>query len=236
MTLLIDNSKTYLRPMEAAEVVKEFWPRLHQGQLQASLWRKGQTLAYAMKSATHIGDETITLEADDFITKTMRAEFLAEKIFTKFRASDDLQFFASGQLGWDEKLGKFTLVLEMPFYTSTKRASCRYMTTSVDRISMNVAGHLFYCFDVSSGGFSTEVQRDQYGGLVKGSEFEQVVLKYNLKNFTIPLVKLVNLIDIPGRPKEVRLAFKFEDMRPNIEDAIWIEVNKSIKKMVDLKG
>lgn len=236
MTVMLDNSKIYLRPMEGSEVVKEFWPRLQKDQLQAFVWRKGQSVPYQMKEAKHIADETITLEAPDFETKTMKSDFLQEVIFTKFRASDDLQYFAAGNLAWDEGLKRFTLVLKPPFFVTTKRATCRYISAPTDRISMNVAGHLFYCFDISSGGFSTEVQKDQYGGLTKGSVFEQVQLKYNLKSFVIPKVKLVNLIEMPGKGNQVRLAFKFEEVRPQMEDAIWIEVNKSIKKMVDLMG
>lgn len=230
---MVDNSKTYLRQMEESEVQKEFWPRL--AKLTGFIWRQGQTRPYELKKLTQSGAEKLIVSSDDFSNKTMHQDFVGLSVFVKFKSTDDVQYFASGQLiSGDGK--DFTVQLAPPYFVTTKRATCRYLTTPTDRISLTVAGHTFSCFDISSGGFSTEVRKDQYGGLSKGSSFEQVVLKYNLKNYTIPTVKLVNIIEVIGRPDMARLAFKFEGLKPQEEDALWVEVNKSIKKLVDLMG
>lgn len=233
MSLMVDNSKTYLRQMEESEVQKEFWTRL--AKLSGYIWRQGQTRPYELKKLQQTGPEQLTVSSDDFSNKTMQQDFIGISVFLKFKSSDEVQYFASGQLTQGD--GKeFTVQLAPPYFVTTKRATCRYLTTPTDRITLTVAGHTFASFDISSGGFSTEVRRDQYGGLSKGSAFEQVVLKYNLKNYTIPTVKLVNIIDVIGQPDKVRLAFKFEGLKPQEEDALWVEVNKSIKKLVDLMG
>lgn len=237
MALMVDNSKTYLRQMDNSEVSKDLWTKLKNGQLTSYIWRKGQTQPYELKSISLIDDATIKIvAADEFHNKIMLGEFPGISVFFKFKHSEEVQYFASGQFEADSG-GKYGIVkLAGPYFVSTKRSTCRYLTTDMDRISVTLAGHTFNCFDISSGGFSTEVNRESFGGLTKGSTFEQVVLKYQLKNFTIPNVQLVNLIDVIGQPERVRLAFKFEGLRPKDEDAIWVEVNKSIKKIVDLMG
>lgn len=230
---MVDNSKTYLRQMEESEVQKDFWSRLTKGPLQTYVWRDGQTKPYEMKGVQLVANAAIKLTAsDDFQVKTISSEFPGLRVFLKFKVSEETQYFVSGDF---ELSGKDLVVhLKPPYFVTTKRSTCRYLTTEMDRIALTVAGHSFNCFDISSGGFSTEVKRDQYGGLTKGSAFEQVHLKYQLKNFTIPTVRLVNIMDVLGRPDWVRLAFKFEGMKPQDEDALWVEVNKSIKKAVDL--
>ena len=235
MSLMVDNSKTYLREMEASEVQKDFWPRV--GKLSAFLWRQGQTKPFDLKSVIAVRENTIKiLPTDEYHQKTLIADFPGLNVFMKFKASEELQFFVSGQFALDENGKDFIIHLQAPFFVTTKRSACRYLTTKMDRISLTVAGHTFSCFDISSGGFSTEVKKDQYGGLTKGSSFEDVDLKYNFKSFKIPTVKLVNIIDVIGHPDKVRLAFKFEQMKPKEEDALWVEVNNSVKKLVDLMG
>lgn len=236
MALMVDNSKTYLRQMDKNEVEKDLWPKLKSGQLTSSIWRKGQTQPYQLVSVAVTGEATLKVAAEDFYNKILLSEFPGISVFMKFKATEEIQFFASGQFKADGD-GKHGIVtLSAPYFVSTKRSTCRYLTTDMDRISLNLAGHTFNCFDISSGGFSTEVKREECGGLTKGSSFEQVNLKYQLKNFIIPTVQLINIIDVIGQPDRVRLAFKFEGMRPQDEDALWVEVNKSIKKIVDLMG
>lgn len=234
MALMVDNSKTYLRQMEESEVQKDFWSKITA--LVPYIWRKGQSRPYELKLIQYNGGTTIVVSADDFSSKTMVADFASIPVFLKFKLNEDNQYFASGHLVTHD-LGKtFEVTLQGPYFVTTKRTTCRYLTTDFDRISVKIAGHTFHCFDISSGGFSTEVKRDSYGGLTKGSVFEQVELRYSFKNFVIPTVKLVNIIDVIGRPELVRLAFKFEGLKPKDEDALWFEVNQSIKKVVDLMG
>ena len=80
------------------------------------------------------------------------------------------------------------------------------------------------------------MKSEKYGGMEKGTVFEKAELKYNLKKFIIPKVVLVNVIENKDQPGWVRLAFKFEGLRTSEEDALWVEVNRSVKRLADLLG
>ena len=100
---------------------------------------------------------------------------------------------------------------------------------------MKVAGHVFSCYDISSGGFSTLLKSDEAGGLEKGQVFEKAELKYNLKRFTIPKVRLMNVIPM-DKSEWTRYAFKFEGLKVVDEDALWVEVNNSVRTLAALLG
>lgn len=225
-----DNAKTFLKQMDAQEVEQEFLPRLKKG-LESFLWRKGQDDPYPVQ-AKAAGEGVVELVVDAGHRNIFRQSYVGQPVFLKFKVDVERQFFTSGELQLEGD--KFLVALGAPFFVTTKRSTCRYLATNFDRIELRVAGHLFQCHDVSSGGFSAQVSRAKLGGMEKGMVFEQAELKYSLKRFTIPRLRLVALLDVPGRPDEVKVAFQFEGMKTSDEDALWRAVNASIKKLADM--
>lgn len=233
MSFLSGNSKTYLKQLEPHEVEAEFWPKLPSVE-ETYLWRKGQTTPYTVKPLKREGDE-LHLSVDRSLEKIFKQEYPGLLVMLKFKL-DDRQYFSSGTFGWDAEAEKFVVKMTDQFFVSTKRSACRYLASEFDRIQLTVAGHAFICHDVSSGGFSTVVPRARFEGLQKGLVFEQAILKYSLTSFTIPKVKLVAIIDVPGSPDKMKVAFQFEGMKSQDEDALWVKVNASVKKLADIVG
>jgi hypothetical protein len=237
---LDDNSKTYLRQMDADELGKDLWPRLKKGG-ELFIWKQGQADPYSVKPVygafESSGFSALPIEVERSYLDILKSTFRQTPIFLKFKFSADLQYFTSGVIDWSDDQGKFVVKLTGAFFVTTKRAACRYVVSTTDRIHVSMAGHSFSVFDISSGGFSAMVDTNKYGTMEKGTSFEQVELKYNLKKFTIPKVTLVNIIedknDSSGR---VKLAFKFEGLKVALEDSIWVEVNKSVQRLAQLLG
>ena len=240
MSVLDENSKTFLRQMDIEEVGKDFWVRMKKGGVETSIWRRGQTAPYtvgvAMGPTEATSFEALVLEVDKTYLGIFQENMNGIPVFLKFKFNSELQYFTSGHIDWNSEQKKFIVRLGQPFFVTTKRSACRYVSTDVDRIRLSIAGHAFDCYDISSGGFSTLVQTAKYAGMEKGSVFEKAELKYNLKKFIIPKVRLVNIIENKEQPDWIRLAFKFEGMRTSEEDALWVEVNKSVKRLADLLG
>jgi hypothetical protein len=230
MSFMSDNAKTFLKQMDAQEVEQEFLPRLKKG-LESFLWRKGQDDPYPVQ-AKAAGEGVVEVIVDAGHRTIFRQSYVGQPVFLKFKVDAERQYFTSGVLKLDGD--KFLVPLGAPFFVTTKRSTCRYLATNFDRIEMRVAGHLFQCHDISSGGFSAQVARAKLGGMEKGMLFEQGELKYALKRFTIPKLRLVALLDVPGRPDELKIAFQFEGMKTSDEDALWRAVNASIKKLADM--
>lgn len=204
------------------------------------MWKKDQSDPYSVSfqySASQKANfDYLYFSIDKTFAGIIKDKYLGLVIFVKLKFSEDVQLFTNGELSWDDSLHSFRLSCSGHFFITTKRSTCRYTTTDVDRIQMSFAGHVFECFDISSGGFSVLIKKGSVSGLEKGMVFEKGMLKYNLKNFEIPKITLVNVIENRDQPDWVRLAFKFDGLRPVIEDALWVEVNTSVKRLADLLG
>lgn len=237
---LDDNSKTYLRQMDADELSKDLWPRLKKGG-ELFIWRQGQVEPYAVKAVygafEKSGFKDLPIEVDRNYQEIFKETFRKIPIFLKFKFDAELQYFTSGEIDWSEAQSKFVINIIGAFFVTTKRAACRYVASTTDRIQVTMAGHSFSVYDISSGGFSALVDSNKYGSMEKGTVFEQVELKYNVKKFVIPKVTLVNIIDNKNENTgRVKLAFKFEGLKTSLEDSIWVEVNKSVQRLAQLLG
>ncbi len=237
---LDDNSKTYLRQMDADELGKDLWPRLKKGG-ELFIWRQGQVEPYVVKAVygafEKSGFRDLPIEVDRNYRDIFKETFRQIPIFLKFKFEAELQYFTSGEIDWNEEQDKFVIKITGAFFVTTKRAACRYVVSTTDRIQVTMAGHSFSVFDISSGGFSAMVDPNKYGEMEKGTVFEQVELKYNLKKFMIPKVTLVNIIEDKNQSSSrVKLAFKFESLKTSLEDSIWVEVNKSVQRLAQLLG
>lgn len=235
-----DNSKTFLRQMNDEEIPKEFWAKVQKTKPEGFLWRSGQTEPYSVsilyQPSADNNFKCVVLDVDPTYFEIFKDKFKNLSVFLKFKFSVDAQFFTSGPIEFNVGLNKFVVLLGQPFFVTTKRTTCRYSPTDIDRINVNLAGHSFDCYDISSGGFSALVKKGSVEGMQKGMSFEQVELKYNVKKFQIPKVTLVNIIENKDQPDWIRLAFKFEGLRPSEEDAIWVEVNRSVQRLAELLG
>jgi hypothetical protein len=231
MSFLSDNSKTYLKQMEPREVEAEFWSKLSSVE-ETNLWRKGQSDPYTVKALKRDG-ERLFISVDRALEPIFKQDYQNQLVMLKFKIQDR-QYFSSGTFSWNDGAGKFVVQLGSPFFVSTKRSACRYLASDFDRIQLTVAGHAFPCHDVSSGGYSSIVLKARYEGLEKGVVFEQAQLKYSVTTFSIPRVKLLAILDVPGRPDYMKVAFQFEGMKTKDEDALWVKVNASVKKLADL--
>jgi len=231
------NSKTYLRQMETEELARELWPKLKKGG-EVFVWKKGQATPYTVKidfaKFEKSDHQVLAFEVDRSFLEVLKGSFHNISLLLKIKFSADTQYFSSGPVKWDEADQRFKVTLGGPFFVTTKRSSCRYVTSSTDRIAVSVMGHSFSTFDISSGGFSTVVPSSKYAAMEKGTSFEEVELKYNHKRFTIPKMTLVNVIPVTGHSDLIRLAFKFEGLKPSVEDSIWVEVNKSVQRLAQL--
>lgn len=240
MSVVSENSKTYLRELEKSELESQFWNRLKASPCEGSLWKKDQADPYAVDFSYELSKKSgftyLYMAIDKVYAGIIKDKYLGLNIFVKLKFSEEHQLFTSGELSWDENLQSFRITAQSRFFITTKRSACRYTTTEVDRIHMSFAGHVFECYDISSGGFSVLLKRDSVAGLSKGMTFEKGMLKYNLKHFEIPKITLVNVIENKDQPEWVRLAFKFEGLKTIVEDALWVEVNTSVKRLADLLG
>ena len=237
---LDDNSKTYLRQMDADELGKDLWPRLKKGG-DFFIWRQGQIEPYAVKGLyspfEKSGFQQLPIEVDRNYLEIFKQSFRQIPIFLKIKFDAELQYFTSGEIDWNEEQQRFVIQITGAFFVTTKRAACRYVASTTDRIQITMAGHAFSVYDISSGGFSVLVDANKYGSMEKGTAFEQVELKYNVKKFTIPKVVLVNVIQPKTEDSSrVKLAFKFEGLKVALEDSIWVEVNKSVQRLAQLLG
>ncbi len=240
MSVVSENSKTYLRELEKSELDVQFWNRLKSMPCEGSMWKKDQADPYGVEFNYELSKKSdfthLYLGIDKVYAGIIKEKYLGLNIFVKLKFNEEHQVFTSGALSWDETHHSFRILVQGHFFITTKRSACRYTTTEVDRIQMSFAGHVFECYDISSGGFSTLLKRDAVSGLTKGMTFEKGMLKYNLKHFEIPKVTLVNIIENKDQPDWVRLAFKFEGLKTILEDALWVEVNTSVKRLADLLG
>ncbi len=240
MSIVSDNSKTYLRELEKSELEAQFWNRLKSNPCEGSFWKKDQIDPYTAEFNYQLSQNAnftyLYLSIDKTYAGIIKDKYLGLNIYVKLKFSDEHQVFTSGELSWDDASKLFRILVNGHFFITTKRSTCRYTTTELDRIQMSFAGHVFECFDISSGGFSVLLKRDAFAGLEKGMTFEKGILKYNLKNFEIPKITLVNIIENKEQPDWLRLAFKFEGLKTILEDALWVEVNTSVKRLADLLG
>lgn len=240
MSVVSENSKTYLRELEKSELQVQFWNRLKNSPCEGSLWKKDQANPYEVEFTYGLSQKSgftyLYLMIDKIYAGIIKEKYLGLNVFVKLKFNEEHQLFTSGTLSWDEEDNSFRIQLQGHFFITTKRSACRYTTTEVDRIQMSFAGHVFECYDISSGGFSVLLKKDSVAGLSKGMTFEKGMLKYNLKHFEIPKITLVNVIENKDQPEWVRLAFKFQGLKTIIEDSLWVEVNTSVKRLADLLG
>ena len=240
MSVVSENSKTYLRELEKSELEAQFWNRLKSSPCEGSLWKKDQADPYGVEFNYELSQKSgfthLYLRIDKIYAGIIKDKYLGLNVFVKLKFSEEHQLFTSGTLSWDEGNNSFRIQVQGHFFITTKRSACRYTTTDVDRIQMSFAGHVFECYDISSGGFSVLIKKVSVAGLSKGMSFEKGMLKYNLKHFEIPKIILVNVIENKDQPDWVRLAFKFEGLKTVLEDALWLEVNTSVKRLADLLG
>ncbi len=224
--------------MDAEELVKDLWPRTKKTLPEFSFWRKGSepytaTILYNQTETTEF--KSLIIDVDRSYVEVFKEKFRDVTVMMKFKFSVDVQYFSSGNIDWNPSVNKFVIHLGQPFFVTTKRSSCRYVSSNADRIQLKLAGQTFTCYDISSGGFSTLIKNEEVGGIEKGQVFEKAELKYNLKRFIIPKVRLVNIIPM-DKSEWTRYAFKFEGLKVVEEDALWVEVNNSVRNLAHLVG
>lgn len=233
-----DNSRTYLRQLEPSELSLEFWGKLPKGQVETLVWQKGQTQPFTAQTdvKASLGEKGLlaVLTADKRNHALIGDQLLGIPVYLKFKLNADIQYFSSGRI---ERRGTgYVVRLDHPFFVTTKRSTCRYIAMDTDRITLKVAGHEFHCYDVSSGGFSSQVPKGRYGGLEKDMVLEDAELNYQFKVFKIPHVRVLSVLEAPNLKGFERIAFKFEGLKTPEEDAIWKHVNDSVKRMAEILG
>jgi c-di-GMP-binding flagellar brake protein YcgR len=103
------------------------------------------------------------------------------------------------------------------------------MANQYNSIQFKIEDSVFEALDISAGGTSIVVPEEQQSQYPKGRIFEDCTLRFNKKNFTIKNARIAGAWERKDNDgellPEIKLGIAFEDLPPDVEEALFKHIN-----------
>ena len=228
------NEKYYFVHIRGREIIETFRALAH-AKDPAKVWLKGEN------------DEVEDYIIDEFDEKRMRLFLIPTARFAKLIQSKKLGKKLYLRLGKNNLLTFTTSVLEKEkggsryfvradkaVYRSLQRTNYRLLSDSYNKIAFQVDGEIFEVIDLSAGGISLLISKEEKEYFVKERELKECIVFLNSKKYDVSVAKVVSTWEERSTAFEstgnVEVGIQFTDLSEEVEEVLSRDINAQARE------
>ncbi|MFA6237576.1 MAG: PilZ domain-containing protein [Bacteriovorax sp.] len=197
-----------------------------------TIWEKGenedQAEIYRASEYFPIPRILKLMPTGKLVTKITGSTKAGKQVLIKIPIEDKINYFTGGRLKFDPKDLSYSLEIMQEIFKSQQRGNFRLSASEVIPIQFKIDEQVFEALDISTGGTSfliDEIDKDRFP---KGKIFKECTLRFDRKNYYIPLVQIAVLIPmvVNGEPNgTIKIGISFKDLPRKTEDELYIKIS-----------
>jgi len=142
---------------------------------------------------------------------------------------EKINYFTGGRFKFHPEDLTYSLEIQQDIFKSQQRGTYRLNASEVIPIQFKIDDQVFDALDISIGGTSFMVDEIDKERFAKGKLFQECTLRFDRKNYYIPLAQiavLIPLTDETGKPNgRYKVGIAFKDLARKTEDELYIKIS-----------
>lgn len=225
------NKKHYFDLVSKEEQVSSF-TSISESEVEVTVWCKGEPEEKAenFEVMTYTPENGIfVLESKGgFLAKLAGSPHANKEILVKIPCGK-VHYFTNTFLHLDKITKQYTFKVENDVYISRQRTNYRLMANQYNTIQFKIDEEVFDALDISAGGTSFIISSSHQERFAKGKVFSDCVLRFNRMNFDIKNARIAGAWEQKTAGgdvlPEIKLGVAFEDIPPDVEEALFKHIN-----------
>lgn len=156
------------------------------------------------------------------VTKITGSTKAGKQVLLKIPIEDKINYFTAGRLKFHPEDLTYSVEISDVIYKSQARGNYRLSASDVIPIQFKIDDQVFDALDISVGGTSFLVEPDQAERFSKGKLFHECTLRFDRKNYYIPMAQIA--AHIPSGAK-LKIGIAFKELPRKTEDELYIKIS-----------
>lgn len=191
-----------------------------------TIWEKGETdeQAELYEAVEYFPNPRIIKlkPTGKLVTKITGSTKAGKQVLIKVPIEDKINYFSAGRLKFHPEDLTYSLELSDVIYKSQARGNYRLAASDVIPIQFKIDEQVFEALDISVGGTSFIVDPSEAERFAKGKLFNECTLRFDRKNYYIPLAQIAAHIPMEGK---LKIGIAFKDLSRKTEDELYIKIS-----------
>lgn len=228
------NKKHYFQPIDSAEFAEAML--LHCTQVDADpvvVWEKGEAEEQAelYKATEYLPHSKIikVRPTGKLVTKITGSLKAGKQVLIKIPVGERINYFTGGHFKFHPEDLTYSLEIQQDIFKSQQRGTFRLNASDVIPIQFKIDDQVFEALDLSTGGTSFMIEESDKERFAKGKLFQECTLRFDRKNYYIPLVQiaiLIPLTDESATPNgRYKIGISFKHLPRKTEDELYIKIS-----------
>jgi len=163
------------------------------------------------------------------VTKITGSLKAGKQVLIKIPVEEKINYFTGGRFKFHPEDLTYSLEIQQDIFKSQQRGTYRLNASEVIPIQFKIDDQVFDALDISIGGTSFMVDEIDKERFAKGKLFQECTLRFDRKNYYIPLAQiavLIPLTDETGKPNgRFKVGIAFKDLARKTEDELYIKIS-----------
>lgn len=157
------------------------------------------------------------------VTKITGSTKAGKQVLVKIPIEEKINYFTSGRLKFHPEDLTYSLEIQDAIYKSQARGNYRLNSSEVIPIQFKIDDQVFDALDISVGGTSFTVEPNDLERFAKGKVFTECTLRFDRKNYYIPIAQIA--AHIPMNDGKIKIGIAFKDLARKTEDELYIKIS-----------
>ncbi|MDD4973608.1 MAG: PilZ domain-containing protein [Bacteriovorax sp.] len=228
------NKKHYFQPATPEEFAESMLMQCSLEKAEAlTVWEKGENedqaeLYIAVEYFPH--PKIIKMKpTGKLVTKITGSQKAGKQVLVKVPIEDKINYFTGGRLKFHPEDLTYSLEIQQDIFKSQQRGNFRLNSSAVIPIQFKIDEQVFEALDISTGGTSFIIEDGDKERFTKGLLFKECTLRFDRKNYYIPLAQvavLIPMLDADGKVSgKIKVGISFKDLARKTEDELYIKIS-----------
>lgn len=198
-----------------------------------TIWEKGENEDQAeLYLAKSYNPETKVIKLEPtgkLVTKITGSTKAGKQVLIKIPIEDKINYFSGGKLKFHPEDLSYSIEIDQDIFKAQQRGTFRLNASDVIPVQFKIDEQVFEALDISTGGTSFTIGEDDKERFAKGLLFRDCTLRFDRKNYYIPLVQVAALIPMTsdeGRPDgKYKVGISFKGLPKKTEEELYIKIS-----------
>jgi len=227
------NKKHYFKPVTHEDFEGTMLAQCSKEKaLPVTIWEKGESeeLAELYMAVKYFPQEKIIKlnPSGKLVTKITGSTKSGKSVLIKIPIENKINYFTGGKLKFHSEDLTYSLEIDQDIFKSQQRGNFRLNSSSVVPIQFKIDDQIFDALDISAGGTSFEIDDDQKARFAKGLSFKDCSIRFDRKNYYIPLAEVAILIPMPNEEgkvgKKIKVGISFKNLPNKTEEELYMKI------------
>lgn len=162
------------------------------------------------------------------VTKITGSLKAGKQVLIKIPIEDKINYFTGGRFKFHAEDLTYSVEIQQDIFKSQQRGTFRLNASDVIPIQFKIADQVFDALDISIGGTSFMIEESDKERFQKGTLFKECTLRFDRKNYYIPLAQIAIVIPMTENDKpngRYKIGIAFKDLPRKTEDELYIKVS-----------